>query len=112
MLRIRYNSALANQPKVKSYAYLSSTWKNPAQADTQFRQPDGSLYNEQLFGTIGFDGMSTLSYHIHRPTMVAEVGKAIDVSPKVAVGNNMKSMMLKGMDVAPKTITSTRVSRF
>lgn len=32
MLRIRYNSALANQPKVKSYAYLSSTWKNPAQA--------------------------------------------------------------------------------
>ena len=76
--------------------------KIPPKRHTQFRKPDGSLYYEQLFGTIGFDGMSTLSYHIHRPTMVAEVGDAIDVSPKVAVGNNMKSMMLKGLDVAPK----------
>ena len=76
--------------------------KIPPKRHTQFRKPDGNLYYEQLFGTIGFDGMSTLSYHIHRPTMVAEVGDAIDVSPKVAVGNNMKSMMLKGLDVAPK----------
>ncbi|MEM8486512.1 MAG: homogentisate 1,2-dioxygenase, partial [Bacteroidota bacterium] len=38
----------------------------PDKRHTQFRQPDGSLYNEQLFGTIGFDGMSSLMYHIHR----------------------------------------------
>ena len=43
-----------------------------------------------------------LSYHLHRPTMIREVGKALDVSPKVAVENNMKSMMLKGLDIKPK----------
>ena len=76
--------------------------KIPPKRHTQFRKPDGNLYYEQLFGTIGFDGMSTLSYHVHRPTMVAEVGQAIDVSPKVAIGNNMKSMMLKGLNIQPK----------
>jgi homogentisate 1,2-dioxygenase len=37
---------------------------------TQFRKADGGLYYEQLFGTIGFDGKSSLMYQIHRPTMV------------------------------------------
>ena len=32
--------------------------KIPDKRHTQFRKPDGSLYAEQLFGTIGFDGMS------------------------------------------------------
>ncbi len=76
--------------------------KIPQKRHTQFRKPDGSLYYEQLFGTIGFDGMSMLSYHLYRPTMVREVGKPVDVSPKVAVENNMKSMMLKGLDIQPK----------
>ena len=44
--------------------------KIPPKRHTQFRKKDGSLYYEQLFGTIGFDGMSTNSYHEHRPTMV------------------------------------------
>ena len=42
----------------------------PPKRHTQFRKPDGSLYYEQLFGTIGFDGMSTNSYHEQRPTQV------------------------------------------
>ncbi|MDG1981281.1 MAG: homogentisate 1,2-dioxygenase, partial [Flavobacteriaceae bacterium] len=33
--------------------------KIPPKRHTQFRKEDGSLYYEQLFGTIGFDGMST-----------------------------------------------------
>lgn len=76
--------------------------KVPPKRHTQFRQPDGSLYNEQLFGTIGFDGMSSLLYHVHRPTMVKEILDSRDVSPRVAVGKNMKSRLFKGFQVEPK----------
>lgn len=73
----------------------------PPKRHTIFEKPDGNLYYEQLFGTIGFDGMSTLSYHIHRPTMVEEIGDPVDVSPKVAIENNITSRMLKGLDIEP-----------
>jgi hypothetical protein len=33
--------------------------KIPHKRHTTFRKEDGSLYYEQLFGTIGFDGMSS-----------------------------------------------------
>ena len=52
--------------------------KIPPKRHTQFRKEDGSLYYEQLFGTIGFDGMSTNSYHEYRPTMVKEIKKLPD----------------------------------
>lgn len=73
----------------------------PAKRHTQFRQPNGSLYNEQLFGTIGFDGMSSLMYHVHRPTQVREIAGSIDVSPKLAVEKNLTARLLKGFGVAP-----------
>ncbi|NDV15656.1 homogentisate 1,2-dioxygenase [Muricauda sp. TY007] len=76
--------------------------KIPQKRHTQFEKPDGGLYYEQLFGTIGFDGMSSLSYHIHRPTQVKEIGKALDVSPKIAVEKNITSRKFIGFDVAPK----------
>ncbi|MBO0331360.1 homogentisate 1,2-dioxygenase [[Muricauda] lutisoli] len=76
--------------------------KIPQKRHTQFEKPDGGLYYEQLFGTIGFDGMSSLSYHVHRPTQVKEIGKALDVSPKIAVEKNITSRKFIGFDVAPK----------
>ena len=45
----------------------------PPKRHTQFRKKDGTLYYEQLFGTVGFDGMSTNSYHEQRPTQVKEI---------------------------------------
>ena len=59
--------------------------KIPHKRHTTFKKPEGGYYYEQLFGTIGFDGMSSLLYHVHRPTQVKEVVKSYDVSPKVAV---------------------------
>ncbi|MDF0716819.1 homogentisate 1,2-dioxygenase [Muricauda sp. 334s03] len=76
--------------------------KIPQKRHTQFEKPDGGLYYEQLFGTIGFDGMSSLSYHVHRPTQVKEIGEALDVSPKIAVEKNIASRKFIGFDVAPK----------
>ena len=76
--------------------------KIPQKRHTQFEKPDGGLYYEQLFGTIGFDGMSSLSYHIHRPTQVKEIGEALNASPKIAVEKNITSRKFIGFDVAPK----------
>ena len=76
-----------------------SMGKIPAKRHTVFKSPEGKFYYEELFGTIGFDGMSSLLYHVHRPTQVKEVLKSYDVTPKVAVEKNMKSIALKGFSV-------------
>ena len=76
--------------------------KIPPKRHTQFRKKDGSLYYEQLFGTIGFDGMSTNSYHEHRPTMVKEIGKQYSVKPIIAKANNIQSYRFRGFQVPPE----------
>ncbi|MEQ9424029.1 MAG: homogentisate 1,2-dioxygenase [Cyclobacteriaceae bacterium] len=79
-----------------------SLGKIPPKRHTQFEKPKGGLYYEQLFGTIGFDGMSSLLYHINRPTMVSEIDKPTDVKPKIAVEKNITARLLKGFEVTPK----------
>lgn len=73
----------------------------PAKRHTVFEKPSGGLYYEQLFGTVGFEGMSSLLYHIHRPTQVKEIISSRDVAPKIAVTKNITARLLKGFDVAP-----------
>ncbi len=78
--------------------------KFPQTRHTQFEKPNGGgLYYEQLFGTIGFDGMSSLMYHIHRPTQVKEILSATDVQPKIAVEKNIQARLLKGFQVPSVT---------
>ncbi|WP_276977469.1 homogentisate 1,2-dioxygenase [Flavobacterium filum] len=74
----------------------------PPKRHTQFRKPDGELYYEQLFGTVGFDGMYSNMYHIHRPTQVKEIRKQYSVAPNVVKANNMQSYKLHGFDVTPE----------
>jgi homogentisate 1,2-dioxygenase len=74
----------------------------PPKRHTQFRKPNGELYYEQLFGTVGFDGMYSNMYHIHRPTQVKEITKQYSVAPAVAKANNMQSYKLAGFDVKPQ----------
>ena len=76
--------------------------KMPPKRHTQFTKPNGNLYYEQLFGTIGFDGMSSLLYHVHRPTQVKEILSSVDLSPKIAIAKNITSRKLIGFDVTPK----------
>lgn len=47
-----------------------SLGKIPRKRHTVFRKEDGGLYHEELKGNKGFDGPSSLLYHIHRPTCV------------------------------------------
>ncbi len=70
-------------------------------ADNTSRESEGPFYYEQLFGTIGFDGMSSLLYHVHRPTMVREVLDSVDMTPKLAVQKNMMARKLIGFNVPP-----------
>lgn len=74
----------------------------PSKRHTQFRQADGSLYQEQLFGTIGFDGMSTLMYHIHPPTVVNDILASKDIAPEIAIDKNMTMRSLQGFKVKPQ----------
>jgi homogentisate 1,2-dioxygenase len=54
----------------------------PSKCHIQFEKPEGGLYYEQLFGTIGFDGMASLIFHHHRPTHVIEILESQDLTPK------------------------------
>jgi homogentisate 1,2-dioxygenase len=51
----------------------------PHKRHTQFRRPDGQLYTEQLMGSRGFSGRSSLLYHYHMPTQAREMHKIQDV---------------------------------
>ena len=73
----------------------------PQKRHTIFENPKGGIFYEQLFGTIGFDGMSSLLYHHHRPTMICEIKEPVDVSPKVAVDRNITARLLEGFDIQP-----------
>ena len=74
----------------------------PQKRHTQFEKPNGGLYYEQLFGTEGFHGHSSLSYHVHRPTQIKEIIKSYSVEPKIAIGKNIKSLLLKGFELKPE----------
>ena len=47
----------------------------PHKRHTVFKNGGNKIHYEQLFGTIGFEGMSSLLYHIHPPTEVKEILK-------------------------------------
>ncbi len=76
--------------------------KIPPKRHTTFKKTDGSLYQEELFGTAGFAGMSSLIYHLYPPTVVSEIKKVGDVAPKIAIEKNMKALSFKGFSLKPE----------
>lgn len=74
----------------------------PHKRHTQFRQPDGSLYAEQLFSTEGFSSNYSLLYHCHPPTEILRVGEAKDVRPKRAADQTLKPRSLESFHVKPQ----------
>jgi homogentisate 1,2-dioxygenase len=74
----------------------------PKKRHTIHEKPAGGLYYEQLFGTEGFHGMSSLLYHEQRPTMIQSIGDPVFAGPRAAVEHNITPLMLKGWSVLPK----------
>ena len=66
------------------------------------RQPDGKLYQEELVGTQGFAGLSSLVYHLYPPTKVRQKGKPYSVKPEIAIENGMNAKSFSGYNVAPE----------
>ncbi len=73
--------------------------KVPHKRHTVFAKEKSGYHYEELFGTEGFSGMSSLLYHLHRPTQVKSINKSKDITPEIAVTHNIRSMLLNGFDV-------------
>jgi homogentisate 1,2-dioxygenase len=59
--------------------YYVARGEIPHKRHTQFRQPDGTLYKEEVFGTKGFSGIQSILYHVFPPTAVRRVEGPVPV---------------------------------
>jgi homogentisate 1,2-dioxygenase len=64
-------------------AYYYRLGEVPHKRHTQFRQPDGSLYQEELVSSKGFSGIYSLLYHTYPPTRVKEVKDPVKFGAKI-----------------------------
>jgi len=62
--------------------YYHRLGKIPPKRHTQFRQPDGNLYKEELVSSEGFSGIYSNLYHIHPPTRIRELQDSVAFGPK------------------------------
>lgn len=82
--------------------HYHSLGKIPRKRHIQFKQPDGSLYPEQLVSTEGFSDIYSLVYHSDDPTKVLRIEEPFSVAPEVAVKHNMQHRSLQGFKVKPE----------
>lgn len=73
----------------------------PPKRHTQFRRPGGELYYEELVSTEGFASIYSLAYHLHPPTKIIRIGEPLDVTPKIAVKNNIQHRSFLGFKAKP-----------
>jgi len=76
--------------------------KIPNKRHIVFRKPNGELYHEELFGTEGFSGVSSLLYHLYPPTMVEEMREPYSVKPEVALEDTIKALSFLSFDAIPE----------
>ena len=79
-----------------------SLGKIPPKRHTQFRQPNGSLYQEQLFSTEGFSDLSSLIYHCNPPTQIVQVDDPYSMTPVTIHDKQLKHRCLKGFQIKPE----------
>ncbi len=71
----------------------------PPKRHIQFRQPDGSLYKEELVSSRGFSGIYSNLYHINAPTRVLKVLDSEPYNSKIAEDYPLKQVHLKTNDI-------------
>lgn len=79
--------------------FYSKLGRIPQKRHTVFKKGDGDHHYEQLFGTEGFSGLSSLLYHVNRPTQVKEALDSIDAKPKMALEKKLKSQRFSGFEI-------------
>src|SRR5579872_1218535 len=73
----------------------------PHKRHTQFRAPDGRLYSEEVFGTRGFSGISSILYHAHPPTQAAKFAHAGSARPEFAEDGPLRHRHLRTAAARP-----------
>ena len=68
-------------------AFYRSVGEIPPKRHTQFRQPDGSLYAEELMGEEGFTSDSSLLYHRGIPSAMSDA-RLWDLGDRTTVSNH------------------------
>lgn len=74
----------------------------PSKRHTVFKSPSGAHRYEQLYGTEGFSGMSSLLYHLRRPTMIREILGVQDIQPEIAIRKNIRPFLLRAFVAQPQ----------
>ena len=67
------NKTLKSTHKNKKMAFYYKLGNIPPKRHTQFRQPDGSLYFEELVSSHGFSGIYSNLYHTYMPTRIKKM---------------------------------------
>lgn len=75
--------------------------KIPAKRHTQFRKEDGMLFSEHLISREGFSDVYSLAYRHHPPTRVSSIDEAINVTPEIALEENMQHRSFQGFNIKP-----------
>ncbi len=73
----------------------------PHKRHTQFRKPDGNLYQEQLVSTEGFSNDYSILYHCHPPTQIIKTDEPVCVAPNIAEERMLKHRSFEGFNIKP-----------
>jgi homogentisate 1,2-dioxygenase len=74
--------------------YYQRLGKIPPKRHTQFRQPDGSLYREELVSSEGFSGIYSNLYHLHAPTRIKALKEPVRYGPTPLLDYALKHIHL------------------
>ncbi len=76
-------------------AYYVKMGSIPPKRHIQFRQPDNSLYHEELVSSLGFSGIYSNMYHKFPPTRIKELVAPIDFGYQISYEHGLKPTHLK-----------------
>lgn len=76
-------------------SYYYKIGEIPHKRHTQFRQPDGSLYKEEVVSSKGFSGIYSILYHKNAPTKVKQVLDSVPFGFSIAHQYPLKQTHLK-----------------
>jgi homogentisate 1,2-dioxygenase len=82
----------------------------PAKRHKVFRRPSGELYAEELMGTMGFTGPSSLLYHVQRPTAVRALKTLKQIAWREADAEPLRHRHFRTRQIAqPSDVISERI---
>lgn len=82
-------------------SYYFKLGEIPHKRHTQFRQPDGSLYHEELMGVRGFSGNKSLLYHLRPPTAVQRIDRGCPIEVPYADPGPVRHHLLRTASLPP-----------